>query len=157
LLDYAVQATVALASGGPVPERPPVRANRVQADDIRAALAEYRHQLTSEDGVVRLEVSLSSDLRCACVFRDAGDGWIVASARYLPDLRLVSPEQVPVELQKLQRWAAAGRFVTGVALMLRANVPTPLLGTGYARSIVWTGSQCAALLETAARHLRLSP
>lgn len=157
LLDYAVHATAALASDGPVPERPRVTAIRVRPDEIRAALAEYGHQVTIEDGAVRLEVPLSSDLRCAFVIGDAGDGWIVGSAAYLPDQRLASLEQVTVELQKLQRWATAGRFVVDPAMMLRASVPTPLVGAEYAQSIVWTASQCAALLGTAARHLRLSP
>ncbi len=155
LLDYTAQATAALSSDGLTPHRPPLTDDSVPRADFRVALAEYGHHLTPVDGGVRMEVPLVQGLLCAIVLSGESDGWIVASASYLPEQHLVADEQTLGELQKLQRWAATGRFVVDEALTVRANVPTPLLGTTHARSVVWTVSQCAALLQTAAGHLRL--
>jgi hypothetical protein len=155
LLDYTVQATAVLSSGGLTLHCPHLTDGSLTRADFRMALAEYGHHLAPVDGGVRMEVPLVPGLRCAIVLHDERNGWIVASATYLPEQHLVADEKTLGELQKLQRWAAAGRFVVDEALTVRANVPTPALGATHVRSVVWTVSQCVALLQTAAGHLRL--
>jgi hypothetical protein len=156
LLDYAVAATGALSHGAPPPRRPRLP-GRVSVEEMRAALAAYGHPVSAVNGGVRLEVPLPDGLRCGIAFHDEGDGWVAASAGYVPERRVPRDEHTVGALQQLQRWAAAGRFVLDRASALRVHVPTPLAGGTHTRAVVWTASQCAALLQTAPRHLRLTP
>lgn len=152
LLDYLVEASAALGTGGAAPRRPVMTdETAVPAVDIRAALATYGHQLTPQGHGFRMAVPLSPHLGCSIVLRDEADAWLSASASYVPEQRLPAGEPALGELQKLQRWTAAGRFVLDDTLLLRAEVMTPFLGQVTAAAVVWTASQCAAMLQTAAR------
>jgi len=154
LLEYAVRATAALASGGPTPQRPRYRGSHLASGDIEAALGRYGHHPTAVDGGITLQIPLSPELSCAIVIGDGGDGWIVATASYAPEQVFVANPQSVADLQKLQRWATAGRFLLDSSRLLGANVSTPLVAEAE-RCVVWTTSQCVALLQTAARHLHL--
>jgi hypothetical protein len=158
LLDYLVQASTALATGATWLHRPNVGNGAASANhDVRAALAPLGHQLTLEPEGLRMDVALAPGLAGSIVLREDTDCWISAAASFVPEQRLPAGEQALRDLQKLQRWTAAGRLVLDETLVLRAEVSTPLLSHTTARPIVWTASQSAALLQTAARHLGLMP
>lgn len=154
LLDYAVRATAALTSRGPAPQRPRLPASQLSNAAIAAALGQYGHRPKSVDGGIELEVPLSPGLRCTMVIGDGGDGWIVGTASYVPEQRFAANPQSVADLQKLQRWVTAGRFRLASSRLLGADVSTPLVAPRE-RCVVWTTSQCAALLQTAAHHLHL--
>jgi hypothetical protein len=155
LLDYLVVASAALSKGDAPPARPTLADADRSAADIRAALSELGHQLTPEGDGYRMAVPLGEALACSIVVRADAAGWISASANYVPEQQLPPGEDAMRTLQKLQRWAAAGRFVLDETTRLRADVATPLLGYAASRSILWTVSQSVAMLQTAARHLGL--
>lgn len=154
LLSYLLAATDALRRGTAAPPLPyvgDVTARSVV--DFDAALGPYGHRLTKARDGAALRVSLAPDLDCAIVLREPADGWVSASATYVPPQSVVMTEASIAEMQRLQRWATAGRFVFDDSLTLGADVMTPLVGRTPAPAIVWTTSQSVALLQAAARFL----
>ncbi len=155
LLAYLVDATGAIANVGPAPALVPVRDLAAPgAIDVPAALAQHGHRLTPEDDGFRMALALSATSACSIVLREVPGGWLSASATFAPERRLTGDQASTRELQLLQRWATAGRFVIGDDFQLRAQVMTPILDPS-AGTVVWTTSQSVVLLQAAARHMHL--
>ena len=158
LLRYAMHASTALRQQLAGPALPDLSdASTATAVDIAAALGAHGHRLTRDGDAWCLQLPLSPQLSCAISLRHLDAGWLSATASYVPDRQLPPGEPALIELQKLQRWATAGRFTLDDTQTLRAAVLTPMVGHDTARAIVWTTSQSVMLLQTAARFLELIP
>lgn len=141
--EAAVRARQAVEGEGPVPDRPKLRAGPAGSGGVvRAALEAHGHRLepTPQGG----------GLRCALEVAESEDGWLVATAHYVPE-KLPAHGQEPV-FHRLQRWTTGGRFLLGPAREVRVDVPTPHLGQPPEPLVVWAASQATAMLQVAGRH-----
>ena len=126
-----------------------------KGQDIGPLLIGYGHQPTLVNNGAAVEFKLEESLRCRVVVQEGSDPWFVGDACYLPAASISWGQKEWLLLQRLQRWARAGRFVREPSGELRAEVLTPNLGQPRNELIMWTGSQSTALLHVAAKHFNL--
>lgn len=123
--------------------------------DIAPYLIGYRHQPSPIENGAKVTFKLNEQLSLQLEVRERPDAWFVADSRYAPAAQIAWGQPELLLLQKLQRWAAAGRFILEDSGDLRAEVLTPNLGQPPKELIAWTISQSTLMLQVAARHLNI--
>jgi hypothetical protein len=123
--------------------------------DIIPLLIGDGHQPTPIENGAAIELKLQRQLKCRIEVRERPDAWLAVDARYLSAAHIAWGQKELSLLQRLQRWATAGRFVLDDSGELRAEVLTPNLGQPPQEIILWTISQSTAMLQVAAKHLNL--
>ena len=155
LLQYLVRATRALQTDDASVLRPAIGdVTQPSQIDIRGALQRFGHQVTEDAAGFRITLPLTPTAQGSIALSEDA-GLIVGRASYVPDRQLPQNPDAVQTVQRLQEWTAAGRFRLDDTLTLSAEVMTPLLGDAPEHRLVWTASQCAAMLQTAARHLEV--
>ena len=123
--------------------------------DIVDLLSLLGHAPIASENGTDVEIKLSEELRYQSNIIDLGNGWIQATSHCNAFRKIQFDEDKLLLVQKLQRWAASGRFVIHSDGQLSVEVSTPCFEENRDTQITWTLSQAVLLLRTAAEHYHL--